>query len=290
MGWTTAQSPSGQLYDLPIIGGDLAKIGRIIQIYATPCSPYFEVWVYAFWQAIPTLFITLTKPELIDVDIHKGSHRPRKGRRARFRASAVFRDSLVTLPVPNWRVFRIYEMYQRVGWYFLVADALEDFSINWMSMAYKMAGCTQTQLCYARFDAVHRLQGSSGTPQSRRFTWNVLAQDNCNIDTTFIQPVLDGTFQVTWNTTFSPYEVESQSQMPFSTHLTVNSVPTTIGETYDAGNGRMGASGHSRGDSFGIDNPIFRVAGAWTDENKFCYMDGSFSLDRVEDDEIEPDP
>lgn len=134
--------PGPWYFDIPIIGNDFSKIGRAIDLYATPCSPTAEIWVYGFFQAIPTLVATLVKPELIDLKIAHRGRRQRKGKRMKFIGGLIFRDAVLEVPVPRWVVFRIYALGQRIGWWFLVADALEDFSINWMSMAYEWQGCT----------------------------------------------------------------------------------------------------------------------------------------------------
>jgi hypothetical protein len=290
MGWELRQSPSAQLFDLPIIGGDLAKVGRIINIYATPCSPYVEVWVYAFWQAIPTLFITLTKPELIDISIHKGNHKPRRGKKARFRASAIFRDALIEVPVPSWRVFRIYEFFQRIGYYFLVADALEDFSINWLSMAYKMQGCNQTPFAYFRGEMNHHLMGSGAAPGYYPINYNTIALDN--IDSLYppLRPAINGTYRVTWSATFTPYGVPEQSEIPVTTTLLVDSQDATVGEMSSLGAGRSFASGNATIEVLGPPFPIFNLTGLFTQANKACYVDGTYAIDRTQDDEIAPDP
>lgn len=131
------------VFDIPLIGDDMAKIGRIVDLWAQPCSPTAEIWVYGFFHAIPTLITTLLKPELIDIDIPSKRHKKRKGKRMKVFPHLIFRDTIISVPVPRWVVFRVYELGQRIGWYFLVADALEDFAINWMSMAYQWNGCDQ---------------------------------------------------------------------------------------------------------------------------------------------------
>lgn len=136
---------SAQPYDLPIIGDAIAKTNHIIDLWSDPCAPSAEVWAYAFFQSIPTFIISVTKPELIDVDIRHKGRKPRKGKKLRFVGDVLFRDNIVTVPLPRWVPFRIFEWTQRLGWYFLIADATADLAINWMSLAYQWTGCDTAQ-------------------------------------------------------------------------------------------------------------------------------------------------
>jgi hypothetical protein len=284
------KSPRAQLYDLPIIGDDLAKVGRVIDLYAAPCQPNAEIWVYGFFQALPTLFITLTKPELVDIDIKKGGHRPRKGRKARFRASAIFRDAIIQIPVPRWVVFRVYEWTQRVGWYFLVADALEDFALNWVSMAYMYNGCEVPQLAYCNRLNSHLLQGSSTTPQFRRFVWNTAAVSNVGQNSTVTRLILDGDYLVNWTCEFQPWAIPSQSQLPLTTMLVVDGQPAEVGELGHRPDGTAYASGSAIVTRFGPPDPVLQVGGVWADANKVCWQDGTWTVSRTRDTALGPDP
>lgn len=290
MGYEIIQTPTAMAFDLPLIGDDLAKIGRIIQLYTDPCSPVAEVWVYGFFQSIPTLFIALNKPELIDINIKKGGHRHRKGRKIKFGADALFRDAIIEVPVPRWVVFRVYEWTQRIGWYFLVADATENFAINWMSLAYKYNGCQSPLLVYGTLGANNLQQASSLTPSSRRFVWDSAVTSNVAQDGTSMTPTLDGTYDISWSCSFAPATPESISQLPYSTHLTIDGVPSTVGEVTVGGAGQYSASGHQRFRAFGPSQPVLRLCGAWNDANKFCQMTGTWTISRTEDSELEPDP
>jgi hypothetical protein len=290
MPYQVLQTPAYGWYDLPFIGDDVTKIGRVIDLYSDPCKPSAEIWVYGMFTAIPTLFVALTKPELIDINIKHRGGKPRKGKKYRFKVGDIFRDALVEIPVPRWVVFRIYEWGQRIGWYFLVADAVEDFGINWISMAYKYAGCATPFLVYANYQNNHVIQSSSLTPASRRFVWNLQGVSQISCTATTAQLIVDGTYRVTWTCQFSPYDVPSQSQMPFTTYAYVDGALAGQGEMSDAGGGQRYSSGSFVIKRNGLPNPSIIIAGAWLDATKFCWMTGEWAIDRVEDTELEPDP
>ncbi len=128
-------------FDIPFIGKWRSKIGRIIQINATPCSPVIEVWVFAFFQQIPFFFYTLTVPDcesaLVDTT-RKAGHRRR--RRLKMKGAKAIRGT-PDGPGFGWRVWRIYDFKEGVGFFFTIVDASLDLQINWMSTAYAMTGC-----------------------------------------------------------------------------------------------------------------------------------------------------
>lgn len=132
-----------QTFDIPIIGDQLAKINHAIDLWANPCMPNAEIWIYGLFHSVPTLAISLLKPEIIDLNIEHRGRKPRKGKKLRFIPDILFRDALVEIPVPKWHVFQVYEFSQRIGWYFLVLDATTDFVINWQTMAYQWQGCQE---------------------------------------------------------------------------------------------------------------------------------------------------
>jgi hypothetical protein len=141
--------PDFQPYDIPLIGDDLANIGRLVDIYSQPCNSEPIIWVKAFFQAIPTLIWSAFKPEIWDIDIPSRHRRGKKPKNFLFRAMDMIPDSLITIPVPRWTPFIINEALERIGWYFLIADALEDFAINWTSTAYQWNGCTLPGVAHA---------------------------------------------------------------------------------------------------------------------------------------------
>lgn len=241
-------TPTGQLFDLPIIGDDFAKIGRIIDLYAVPCSPDGIIAVYGFFQAIPTLFVTLAKPELIDINIKHRDGKPRKGKKYRFTAQDVFRDALIEVPVPRWVIFRVYEWAQRVGWYFLVADALEDFAINWMSLAYKYNGCEGDFPPYATFNNVNVLQPAA--VGAWPMNWFVTGANKIHLAPPQVRIQYPGNYDVSWRVTTSPW-TPNETSIPYNFALFVTDSQSTRaisqGETgTDPLTGHGQNSGHVR--------------------------------------------
>jgi len=286
---SVVQTPTAQLYDLPIIGDDFANIGRIIDIYSSPCSPTAELWVYGFFQAIPTMFITLTKPELIDINIRKGAHRRRKGRRLKFRASDLFRDALVEIPVPRWVVFRIYEWTERIGWYFLVADATEEFAINWMSLAYKWNGCQGAIPPYSTKENDLDLQVVNAAP-----TTVFMAATSVNqmeVTNAYTGVIVPGRYRCSWSITWAPWGVPSENSVPYATVLQQQNGATwdnvALGEGSVIPNGGNISTGDTTLDLLGGEN--FRLASLGT-HSGFAYATGLWELSALKIDALGPDP
>jgi hypothetical protein len=128
-------------YDIPIIGDQIAKIGRATTIFANPCAPNPTVWVYALFHAAPVMAVSLLKPELVDLNIKHRGRKDRKGKKMRFFQDYIFRDSIIDVPTPRWAVFQLYEFGQRLAWYFMVLDVTLDGVINWQTMVYQWSGC-----------------------------------------------------------------------------------------------------------------------------------------------------
>ncbi len=131
-----------QYHQVPFIGDTVAKIGRIQAMLANPCDASAELWVFGFFQALPSLIITLAKPEWVDINITHKHRKPIKGRVLKSYLSKIIGGNILDIPVPRWAIFQLGEFAQRVGWYFMVGDATTDFVINWMSMVYQWNGCT----------------------------------------------------------------------------------------------------------------------------------------------------
>lgn len=241
-------TPTAQAFDLPVIGDDLANIGRIIDLWVEPCHPDAIIWAYGYFQAIPTLFLTLAKPEIIDIKIAHRRGKPRKGKRYRFTAKDIFRDALIEVPVPRWVPFRIYEWSQRIGWYFLIADALENFAINWMSLAYKYAGCQGATPPYATFQNNRVLQAADNGDWP--MIWMVTGANDINLvppQVTIIEP---GLYDVAWQVETEPYPLPEQSQTPYNFAIYVTdslgSRAIAPGESGTTGGGNTANSGFAR--------------------------------------------
>lgn len=290
MPWNVLTTKQPQVFDIPIIGDDFAKIGRAIDLYAVPCFPSAEIWVYGFFQAIPTMFLTILKPELIDISIRHRHGRPRKGRRYRFIAQAIFRDALIEIPVPRWVVFRIFEWGQRVAWYLLVADATETFAINWMSLAYKYSGCTAILNAYSHNAASSTLQGSGGSGNAL-LTWPISnGQLNFNFSAGNPIPAVNGVYRATYTVKFTPYHIPAQSQLPNSLTIVVGNQQFYKATAYESGFNERTATMGGLVDVLSAPRPRFAVQGAWSNPNKFCRSTGTFNVDRIGAEDLEPDP
>lgn len=290
MGYRVVQTPKPWYETIPIIGGHFAKIGQTIDLYADPCSPTAGVWVYGFFQAIPTLAASLLKPELIDINIEHRHGKPRKGKKFKFDASIIFRDAIIEIPVPRWVFFRIYEMSQRIGWYFLVADASEDFAINWMTAAYKYQGCSSPLLAYCHRSSNMVLAGPSTANVPRGFVWATDGVSNVSITAATMQPVFPGKYRCTWSVTFSPWSVPAQSELPYTTYATLDGVPADVGEISLFGDGNAYASGSIIVDIYSPGTPVIAIVCVWNSSSKFCYMTGQWNLDLIDKTALGPDP
>lgn len=291
MTWHMSQPPDSRSYDIPIIGDDLAKIGRIIAIWADPCSPKATVWAYGFFQALPTLVASLVKPELIDINIRHRNGKPRKAIKNRFGIDFIFRDAIIEIPVPRWVVFRVYELSQRIGWYLLVADATEDFAINWMTLAYKNAGCQSQFLSYIHGEGNHTLQGITNPTKTKAVIWFNVALSQISFDSVTAIPTVAGKYNIGWTLTFSPYQIPAQSEMPYNSYLEIDNTPFSIGEAATGKDGKRTATGSSQiywdGNS---PAPTIRILTSWANGTGVCYFDGQLTIARTEDNELEPDP
>lgn len=133
--------PTAAAAQLPIIGDDLAQIGRSIS-YMVNCKPgSADLYFKAAWNALPILLIGALKPEMWDINIGGNRHRNRRGRGLRFWFTQLLNGVFTDVEVPGWTIFRWAEALQRVGYYLMVLDATSDFLINWTSMVYQWNGC-----------------------------------------------------------------------------------------------------------------------------------------------------
>ncbi len=290
MGYRVYKTPSPWYNHLPIIGSHLAKIGQIADIYAAPCSPDPIIWAYGFFQAIPTAAISLFKPQLIDINIKHRRGKPRKGKKFKFTASMLIRDAIIEIPVPRWVAFRVWEMGQRIGWYFLVADTAETFAINWMTTAYKYQGCNLETLVYFRAEPHHDLCSGPTGGGTAKLPQNVVAASNVNIGPDTFQIIVNGSYRLTWTVDFEPLGIPGSSAMPTTTYLQNldDGQFVDVGEMGSYENGKKYASGSVM---ITVDGgtATFTVVGEWVDDG-YCYCDLMIALDLLDPNSLEPDP
>lgn len=140
--FTTFEPITPQIVDWP------SKIGRLVALSATPCSPTPQIVAYGFFVSLPILVITLFKPDAQDSWLHRFG-RPHKRRRkwGIKHGTIIFPQE----PIPKgWATatWLLGEWAQRLGWYFLVVDATTDFLINWTSLIYAYSGCPSQGMPY----------------------------------------------------------------------------------------------------------------------------------------------
>lgn len=126
---------------IPIVGDDIYQVGQVVDIIATPCSPEPVIMVQAFFAYTPQLLWSILKPDTEDLLLNRFKVRHKRNRVKNFRLSAL--DVSIN-PKPGNElaaVFKSIKFKERIGWYFLVADATTDFLVNWTSMVYEWSGC-----------------------------------------------------------------------------------------------------------------------------------------------------
>lgn len=126
--------------DVPLIGGDIAKIGHIIDMWSSPCSTTPTIWVKAAWHAIPYVLWSIYKPELRAISITKGGRSHSRKPKWKFDLQGVTGTTVLGDGLPKWARFAgAFE--QRIMFYWLVADAAIDGALNWTSMVMQWSGC-----------------------------------------------------------------------------------------------------------------------------------------------------
>lgn len=137
--------------NVPVIGDSIARIGQVVDIVSTPCSPDPLIMVTALWHDLPKLLVTLTKPDTLDLAADRAGirhkRRPKKG-------FNIFDALESTIPMPKGKVgtavFRLGNLAERLGFYMLVVDATEQFVVNWTSTVYEWSGCSVPGTPYAQ--------------------------------------------------------------------------------------------------------------------------------------------
>lgn len=146
-------APNFTIWDVPVIGPWYGKVSHITDIWGTPCAVDNIVGFYAFWQALPRLLITLTKPDSFDLVTDRWG---RKHKRRRFKRFTI-QDLILPIAEPKgvgpaWVFYRLGSWAERLGWYMLIADATLDFAIHWTSTAYTWQGCQVPGSPFAKSD------------------------------------------------------------------------------------------------------------------------------------------
>lgn len=126
---------------MPFIGPTIANVGKVLSITARPCSPRPSIAVYATFTYLPTLIWALAKPDPLDLAFDRAGRPHKRVRKRRLKVADVMQLPEPTKPGPSLALFRAAQFGQRVGWYFLIADATSEYAVNWTSMLYQWSGC-----------------------------------------------------------------------------------------------------------------------------------------------------
>jgi hypothetical protein len=170
-------APNFNIYDVPVIGPWTAKVGHITDMWGNPCSVSNQVGFYAFWQALPRLIITLTKPDSFDLVTERWGKKHKRRRLKRFKIE----DLILPIKPPNgigpaWVFYHLGHWAERAGWYMLVVDATLDFAIHWTSTAYSWSGCEVPGSPYCNMNSENDVVLTGDAGDFTFSSWNVQHQ------------------------------------------------------------------------------------------------------------------
>lgn len=143
------RSPEG----VPIIGEWIANVGMAVEVWNTPCDN-LGAWVVVegFFYELPVLLWSLFKPDPLDAAYDRfaplqprGGHRKNKPRRRgfSFTPNGWIPGELEKIG-RYWRAwFWLGNLAQRIGWYFIIADATSKFLVRWSTTSMQWAGCLE---------------------------------------------------------------------------------------------------------------------------------------------------
>ena len=172
MGQTTP-SLNIDWYDVPVIGEWVGKVGRVKRMVAQPCDPGAYIAVLAMWHALPGMIWSLVGPDCIDlVDDRRG--RPHRRRRGIRWSDGHYIRGEPPISGFGWRIFRLGDLVQKVGWYWGLVDATADFAVNWMSLGMIFTGCKGAGNPYAHLQSFSPGQALLFTGAWVPLTWPVV--------------------------------------------------------------------------------------------------------------------
>lgn len=134
----------------PLIGKSVKRIGHVAEILSYACQPTPEIWIKAFFHAIPIAVWTYFQPDPVDFLTERFGEPHCGGHGGRITSNA--NDLLQKVPAESGldkAVLRGIQLTQRIGWYFLIADVSTGFVVNWVSNAYLWSGCFFPGAAYA---------------------------------------------------------------------------------------------------------------------------------------------
>jgi len=112
----------------------------IEQLWSIPCpADPLIVAKAAFW-GIPKLFWQIACPDPLDLKFDRMGRSHRRRRKKWFRDVEVIDGKLLNT-AGKLAFFRLGSAAQSIGFYFLIADAFTDYTVNWTSLAMQWQGC-----------------------------------------------------------------------------------------------------------------------------------------------------
>lgn len=164
--------------DYPIIGPWIGRLGKIDALYATPCDPTPAVYAKAAWAAAPLMLWTLFKPDAEDLLTGRFFQHHKKRRRRRFRVGGRVHGTPGFGLGKRWVKFLVpIALKERLGWYFILVDAISAFQFNWASLAYAWQGCKSPDIAYCNLRGDGSNRGSFGNYNQIFHGWQVVDQN-----------------------------------------------------------------------------------------------------------------
>ena len=117
------------------------RMGRVLEIAAYPCQTTPQIWVKAFFTALPTLLLTPIEPSAIDYMIIRIGLGHGKRRRKFLDVWDFEQLAQVKKAGVSWWVFEGAKYGAMALWYIAIADGITGFAVNWESAIYQYTGC-----------------------------------------------------------------------------------------------------------------------------------------------------
>jgi len=146
----------------------------IQRLNANACDVDVGIQVLASFDALPMLVWTVFGPDCIDYVIDDfGFGHGKKRRRGRFRGGRIINGAPFKKGF-GWFYFKLGQLGQRAGWYFILIDASADFLINASSMAFAYQGCPVPGSAYANLGREEPDAVPTGGATWKPFGWNIV--------------------------------------------------------------------------------------------------------------------
>lgn len=149
------------------------KVTRIRQLWVQPCNVNPFIWVAGYFAASPVILFNILSPDCLDytADRVRRGHR----RRRKMKWSITDHSDPINLKgdAAGWFAFKGLQLAQRVGWYFLIADATLDWVIHGTSFAYQWSGCEDPNAPRATLEMENKVPLLLPATTSRITQWDV---------------------------------------------------------------------------------------------------------------------